>query len=98
MKRRRRQRKLPLHHHSDLVQPSEVPLNTLRSGEKGVILRVFGGRMMRTRMTSLGFVPGTEVLILRNFGHGPLIVQAHNARIALGRKVAGGIQIRRSQV
>jgi ferrous iron transport protein A len=98
MKRRHRLRKHRFQPRSDLIQPGEVPLNDLRAGERGVILRIIGGRMMRARMTSLGFVPGTEVLILQNFGHGPLIVQAHDARIALGRRVAGGIQIRRNQV
>ena len=53
---------------------------------------------MRARMTSLGFVPGTEVVILRNFGHGPIIVRVHDARGALGRAVAGRILMRRREI
>ena len=88
MRCRRWLRELHLHHQPSLDQASEVPLNTLRTGEKGVVTGITGGRGMLERMTSLGFVPGTEVVILQNFRHGPIIVRAHQARIALGRGVA----------
>lgn len=85
------------HHHSTPDQPGEIPLNTLQTGEKGVVISIIGGQGMQARITSLGFVPGTEVVILRNFPYGPIIVRAHDARIALGRGVAGRIRIRRSE-
>ena len=84
------------HHHAPPSLPGEMPLSALRAGEKGILVRIAGGRGMLARMTSLGFVPGTEVTILQNFGHGPIIVRAHDARIALGRGIAGRIQMRRS--
>ena len=97
MKRRRRSGRLRLNYPSNSDRSGEVLLNTLRAGEKGIVIRVAGGQMMRARMTSLGFVPGTEVVILQNLWHGPMIVRAHDTRIALGRGVAGGIVIRRSE-
>jgi len=96
MKSRHHLGKHPFHHHSIVDQPGEVPLNTLHAGEKGVVVRITGGQGMQARITSLGFVPGTEVVILQNFRHGPIIVRAHAVRIALGRGVAGGIWIRQS--
>ena len=72
-------------------------MSALRTGEKGVVIEIAGGRGLLERMTSLGFVPGTEVAILQNFGHGPIIVRARDARIALGRGLAGRIQMRRSE-
>ena len=98
MNRRHHLRKFLSKHHTAPDQPNEAPLSTLCIGEKGIVIGVTGGRGMLERMTSLGFVPGTEVVILQNFRHGPIIVRAHNARIALGRGVAGRIQIRRSIV
>jgi ferrous iron transport protein A len=98
MKHRWQLRKHRLHHHTAPDQPGEVPLSALRTGEKGVVIEIAGGRGLLERMTSLGFVPGTEVAILQNFGHGPIIVRARDARIALGRVIAGRIQMRRSEV
>jgi ferrous iron transport protein A len=97
MKPRPHFRKFFSRHHTTINQKGEVPLCTLRTGEKGVVARIAGGRGMLERMTSLGFVPGTEVYILQNFRHGPLLVQAHHTRIALGRGIAARIQIRRSE-
>jgi len=76
----------------------KAPLSFLRTGEQGVIVRVAGGHGMLERMTSMGFVPGTEVVVLQNFGYGPIIVRVHEAHIALGRGVAARIQINRGKV
>ena len=47
------------------------------------------------RLAALGFVPGKEVSMVQNFGRGPLIVAVINTRVALGRREATGIRIRR---
>jgi ferrous iron transport protein A len=98
IRRRHRLRELHFHHQPSLdLAGEEVPLNALRPGEKGVVIGIVGGRGMLARMTSLGFVPGTQVVLLQNYRHGPIIVQAHDARIALGRGIAGRIRMRRSE-
>ena len=95
MRRRHHLRKLFSHHHTVSNQTGRVPLSALRAGEKGVVIEIAGGRGMLERMTSLGFVPGAEIVILQNFRHGPIIVRTHDARIALGRGVACRIQMQR---
>ncbi len=95
MKRRHHFRKPRLKHHPVRTQPGQITLSDLQAGEKGLLTEVSGGRGMLERITSLGFVPGTEVCILQNLGHGPIIVRVHDARIALGREIARRIQIRR---
>jgi ferrous iron transport protein A len=97
MNRRHRLRKFLLRHYTAPDQPSEVPLSALCAGEKGIVIGITGGRGVLERMTSLGFVPGAEIVILQNFRHGPIIVRTHDARIALGRGVASRIQMRRSE-
>jgi len=86
-----------LHKNTSLDQTGEMSLSALGTGEKGVVIGISGGRGILKRMTAMGFVPGTDVVILQNFGHGPIIVRARDARIALGRGVAGRIQVRRSE-
>jgi ferrous iron transport protein A len=96
MKRRHHIKKHFIHRKA-LAQPGYLPLSALDTGEKGVVTGIAGGHGMLERMTSLGFVPGTEVIMLQNFNHGPIIVRAHDARIALGRGIAFRIQITRSE-
>jgi ferrous iron transport protein A len=72
-----------------------VWLSAMRPGEQGVVLELAGGRGLLGRMTSLGFTPGAEVIIVQNFGRGPLIAQVRGARIALGRCEAGRVKVRR---
>jgi ferrous iron transport protein A len=96
MMRHRFKRFLRRHHRSS-IRLIEAPLSFLRAGEAGVIVRVSGGHGMSERMASLGFIPGTEVVVLQNFGYGPIIVRVHEAHIALGRGVAARIQIHRDK-
>ena len=90
-------RRIFRHYPTPPVQHGEAPLNFLRPGEKGVIIKVAGGRGMLKRMASLGFVPGAEIVILHNFGFGPITVRVHDAHIALGRGVAVRIYVQRDQ-
>jgi ferrous iron transport protein A len=95
---RHRFKKFLRRHHTSQLRLVEAPLSFLRTGEQGVIIRIAGGLGMTERMASLGFVPGTEVVVLQNFGYGPIIVRVHEAHIALGRGVAARIQIHRGKV
>jgi ferrous iron transport protein A len=54
-----------------------------------------GGQRLLCRMTSLGFTPGAEVMIVQNYGRGPLIARVRDARIALGRGEAKKIYVQK---
>lgn len=71
----------------------QVPLHMLAAGQRAVMAGLSGGRRILCRMVSLGFTPGVEILMIHNFGHGPLIVQIRDARVALGRGEAGRILV-----
>ncbi len=43
------------------------------------------GRGLAARLIALGLTPGCEVCVLQNRGRGPVIVEVHGARVALGR-------------
>jgi ferrous iron transport protein A len=74
---------------------SVVSLAALSVGERGVVVKLTGGRGLLSRITSLGFTPGAEVTVVQNFGRGPIIARVRDARIALGRGEANKIQVRR---
>jgi ferrous iron transport protein A len=45
------------------------------------------------RLIALGLIPGAEVYVLQNRGRGPLIVEVHGARLALGRGQAARVSV-----
>nr|MBC7245960.1 ferrous iron transport protein A [Chloroflexota bacterium] len=69
------------------------PLSALKAGETAFIRELLGGYSFRSRLAALGFTPGTEIKMLQNLGHGPLIVSLRDTRIALGRGEAQKILI-----
>lgn len=68
-----------------------MSLDQLNSGQKGVILGLHGGHGIVGRLATLGFTPGTSVEVVRNHGHGPLIVLVRGSQIALGRGEAAHV-------
>jgi ferrous iron transport protein A len=49
------------------------------------VLALPHGRGLAGRLIALGLTPGSEVCVLQNRGRGPVIVEVHGARVALGR-------------
>ncbi len=78
-----------------LVRQEEIPLSAMHVGEHGVVVGLSGGRGLLSRMATLGFTPGAEVIVVQNFGRGPLIAQVRDARIALGRGEARKIRVKK---
>jgi len=72
-----------------------VSLTALSSGETGAIQNLTGGRGFINRLAAMGFTPGAEVIMVQNFGHGPIIVKVRHARIALGRGEAQKVMVRK---
>jgi len=72
---------------------SIIPLSDLPTGGRGVIRQLRGGKDFTTRMAALGFTPETEVLVIQNFGHGPLLVEVRDGRVALGHGEALKVQV-----
>jgi len=60
-------------------------LSNLNTGKIGIIHNLKGGHGFKSRLSVLGFIPGTKVRMIQNFGHGPVIVEIKDANIALGR-------------
>lgn len=68
-------------------------LGDLRPGTKAIVYRLCGGKWLAARVAAMGFTPGAEVVMLQNYGRGPVIVMVRGARVALGRGEARKIQV-----
>ena len=69
-------------------------LSTVHSGESVQIEKMKGGHHFLSRLASLGFTPGAQLRVIRNHGHGPIIVSLRDTRVALGRGEAKKILIK----
>ena len=62
-----------------------ITLAQVPAGSRAVVASLPHPRGLAKRLIALGLSPGAEVRVLQNRGRGPLIVEVHGARLALGR-------------
>ncbi len=62
-----------------------TPLTRLSAGSWARVAILPRPHGLARRLCALGLTPGAEVRVLQNRGKGPLIVEVHGARLALGR-------------
>jgi Fe2+ transport system protein FeoA len=74
-------------HMMDDSNESETPLSAVPSGKRVRITNFAGGRMLRSRLASLGLNLGQEVNILQN-NRGLIMLGVNGGRVALGRGVS----------
>ena len=70
-----------------------MPLALVPEGAKAVLRRIQGGRALRGHLSAMGLIPGAEVTVLRNGGHGPFVVVVNATRICIGRGMAMQIEV-----
>jgi ferrous iron transport protein A len=68
-------------------------LDALKPGTRAVVASLPPARGIAKRMISLGLTPGAEVRMLQNHGRGPIILEVHGARLAIGRGMARAVVI-----
>jgi ferrous iron transport protein A len=78
------------------TQGSSMSLGSLGAGQKARVESFNAGRGLVNRLAVLGLLPGEEVTMVQNFGHGPVIVSVRDTRVALGRGEAEKITVRRA--
>ena len=88
----------PVANHEPDAVAEEISLNKLVAGQSGVLKSFTGGRGMLGRCLSLGFTPGSVIRMLENHNTGPVLVNIHDTKIALGRELAGKITITRNRM
>ena len=71
-------------------------LSRLKTGKTAIIHNLKGGHGFKSRLSVLGFTPGTKVRMIQNFGRGPVIVEIKETNIALGRGEAMKVVIEES--
>ncbi len=70
-----------------------MPLTMIREGKKAVLRSIEGGRQLRSRLAALGLLPGAELEVIQNSGHGPFVIAVKGSRIVIGRGMAARIAV-----
>ena len=70
----------------------ERTLQSIGAGETAYVLTVDTGVRARTRLESLGIIPGAEVKVFNN-GRGPLIVSVGEGRVMVERGIAAKVLV-----
>ncbi len=60
-------------------------LSELNPDIHAVVSRFNGGKEVVKRLLVLGLTIGAEVIVLQNYGNGPIIISVKDSRLALGR-------------
>lgn len=69
-----------------------MPLTMAKPGETNEIKKVGGKEETKKFLSSLGFVAGGKVTVVSEIG-GNMIVSVKDSRVAIGKDMAGKIQI-----
>ena len=77
-----------------LSETRHVPLNKLRVGQRGIVVRVGGKGQIRQRMMDMGLVPGSEVKVVRVAPLGdPVEFTVKGYNLSLRKSEAAEIQV-----
>ena len=72
--------------------PSRKTLKSLAAGENALVVAVDAGTRAKTRLESLGIIPGVEIDVLSN-GLGPMLVAVGESRVMVERGIAEKVLI-----
>lgn len=73
-----------------------TPLNLaiMKSGEKGKVIEITGGKGLVTRLEALGIVPGAEITkVSEQIMHGPVVIKIGNTQVAIGYGMARKVTV-----
>lgn len=73
---------------------NKIDLTRIKSGEKGKVLEINGGKGLVMKLAALGIRPEVEITkVSAQFMHGPVIVKVGNTRVAIGYGMARKILV-----
>ena len=72
-----------------------ISLSQMKPGEGGKVVEIQGGHGMIQRLAGMGLLQGTEITIIQ--AGGPVILEALNNRLVIGRGMVGNIMVEPNQ-
>ena len=70
-----------------------VKLSKIEAGVTVIFNDFTAGHELRTRLATMGMVPGTDMKVVSNMRRGPVVINIKGSKIALGRGMADKIMV-----
>jgi ferrous iron transport protein A len=70
-----------------------TPLTMVNPGQEVTLVDIHGGRGIRSRLYSMGLIPGAKLTVVENSG-GPIMIAVNDTRLALGIGMARKIIVK----
>jgi len=70
-----------------------MPLTVVQPGRRVRVLSIEAGDGLQGRLAALGLIPGVEIGVVQNSGHGPFLVEIMGGRVMLGRDMANKVMV-----
>jgi len=71
----------------------KLSLSQLSEGASATLRTIHGGQQVRGRLAAMGLLPGTQLEVVQNSGHGPFVVSVRGCRIVIGRGMASRLEV-----
>jgi ferrous iron transport protein A len=68
-------------------------LSRIDPGTEVTLIDIIGGKGIRSKLYSMGLVPGTSLKVLNRNGRGPLMVAVKESRLVIGQGMASKILV-----
>ena len=72
----------------------DITLDKAKTGKDVHVTAIHGKGTSSSRLSGMGFLPGTFLSILQNNRIGPLIVYLRDTQVAIGRREAKNIRVK----
>ncbi|OKY78869.1 MAG: Fe2+ transport system protein A FeoA [Candidatus Methanohalarchaeum thermophilum] len=70
-------------------------LKSFKTGEKGKIVELRGGKEFQRRLKKRGVMVGKEVRVIAKQPHGPVVIENGSCKLTIGRNMAKKIYMQK---
>ena len=70
-----------------------IKLTNLQAGKKARILKIDGGTGAKSKLQAMGIFPGIDITVVQSMDRGPVVIEAGNTRLAIGRGLAEKVEV-----
>lgn len=70
-----------------------IKLTNLKKGKKAKVFKIDGGIGAKSKLQVMGIFPGVDISVIQSVNKGPVVIEAGNTRLAIGRGLAEKVEV-----
>jgi len=72
----------------EIMEEKIMALSGVDAGKNVILIDIEGGRGIRSKLYSMGLVPGAKLTVLNQNVAGPIMINIKNSKLAIGQGIA----------